>query len=86
MTEKLVAVGLIRDGETHGAKQGFKEHWKLRAALGDENPHQQKLTDTYGFITSDGRFVSRAEAMQIGARAGQCQVMRRDLLSPDIRW
>jgi hypothetical protein len=84
--ERLVAVGLIRDGVTHGADRGFKEHWRLRGALGDEDPYEKKATDEYGFITSTGRFVDRGEAQIIGEEAGQCQPMRRELLSSDIDW
>lgn len=81
--ERLVAVALIRDGETH---HGHREHWALRAALGDTDPHQKKRTDEYGFWTSDERFVDRAEAMEVGSAAGQCSMMGRELLSCDVNW
>lgn len=84
MTEKLTAAALIRDGVTES--RGFKEHWRIRAALGDPDPYQKNPADDYGFLTSTGRFVSRAEAMKIGAAAGQCQLMGRELLSSDINW
>ena len=82
--EKLVAAALVRDGVTES--RGFKEHWRIRAALGDADPYQKNPSDEYGFLTSTGRFVDRSEAMRVGAAAGQCQIMGRELLSSDIRW
>lgn len=84
MAEKLVAAALIRNGVTES--RGFKEHWRIRAALGDADPYLKNSADQYGFLTSEGRFVTRHQAMQIGAAAGQCQLMRRELLSSDINW
>lgn len=83
-TERLVACALIRDGVTHS--RGFKEHWQIRAALGDANPHTKNPADEYGFITDAGRFLTRREAVKVGAAAGQCQMMERELLSSDINW
>lgn len=82
--ERLVAAALIRDGVTQS--RGFKEHWRIREALGDEEPSKKNSVDEYGFLTSIGRFVNRDEAMEIGAAAGQCQPMNRELLSSDINW
>jgi hypothetical protein len=83
-TERLVEVALIDgDGVTH---HGFREHWELRASLGRPDPYQKDMSDTYGFWTSEGRFVSRSEGMRIGAAAGQCQIMGRGLLSSDVTW
>lgn len=82
--EKLIAAALMRDGAV--VSQGFKEHWRIRAALGDANPYEKNPADEYGFLTSTGRFVDRREAMEIGAEAGQCQIMGRELLSSDIDW
>ncbi len=82
--EKLVAAALMREGVVES--RGFKEHWRIRAARGDADPYQKNPADDYGFLTSTGRFVDRREAMEIGAAAGQCQIMGRELLSSDIRW
>jgi hypothetical protein len=82
--ERLVAAALIRDGAVES--RGFKEHWRIRAALGDANPYDKNPADEHGFLTSTGRFVSRREAMKIGAAAGQCVIMGRELLSSDIDW
>lgn len=84
MGERLISCALIRDGETHG--RGFKEHWQIRAALGDERPEQKRATDEYGFLTSEGRFVTRAEAQIVGEQSGQCSPQRRELLSSDVNW
>ena len=85
MTERLTACALIRDGETHS--RGFKEHWKIRAALGDADPHTKRPTDEMGFLTSTGRFVNRHQARAIGAAAGQCSASQRELLSSDVdKW
>lgn len=82
--ERLVAAALIRDGVTES--RGFKEHWRIRAALGDADPYQKSPADEYGFLTSTGRFVDRGEAMEVGYIAGQCQMMGRELLSSDVNW
>lgn len=83
--EHLVACALIRDGVTHSG--GCKEHWRIRAALGDADPYKSNPADTYGFLTNTGRFVDRYEARKIGAEAGQCQLAARELLSSEVdRW
>ena len=82
--ERLVAAALIRDGVTES--RGFKEHWRIRAALGDADPYQKDPADEYGFMTSAGRFVDREEAKMVGDASGQCQPMHRELLSSDIDW
>jgi hypothetical protein len=84
-SERLISCALIRDGVTHD--RGFKEHWKLRAALGDADPSQKQPDDIYGFITSTGRFVTRREAMPIALAAGQIsRPQQRELLSSDLDW
>jgi hypothetical protein len=86
MAEKLVSVAIKRNGEIHSF--GFKEHWRVRAALGDQDPYRKRLGDAEGFLTAEGRFVSRWEAADIAALAGQIsRPMGRELLSADInRW
>jgi len=85
LAERLTACALIRDGETHS--RGCKEHWKIRAALGDADPHKKNPTDVMGFITSTDRFVNRHEARAIAAAAGQCSPSQRELLSSDVdKW
>lgn len=83
--ERLVAVALIRNGETH---HGFKSHSELRASLGDEDPYTANTSDQCGFWTSDDRFVSRQVAVIIGVGAGQLPPdwlnVRRELLSSDV--
>lgn len=80
--ERLVACGIIRDGVTHS--YGFKSHGDIRRKLRDENWSNSRPGDEEGFITSEGRFVSREEANRIGAAAGQCVRMGRKFLSSDI--
>ena len=88
MTERLVAAAIVRDGLIHS--KGFKQHWRIRNALGDENPTYSKATDQEGFLTSTGRFVSRYDAVAIGIESGQVspswQVGGRSLLWTDISW
>lgn len=76
---KLVEVAIIRNGETH---HGFRAHWELRAALGDDDFHMPLAGDKEGFWTSDGRFVDRHEAKQI--LGGQWLTISRPLLSSDV--
>lgn len=82
--ERLVAAALVRDDVVES--RGFKAHWQIRAALGDDMPSQSRPTDEEGFLTSEGRFVSRYEAAIIGEDAGQCHRSRAELLSSDINW
>lgn len=86
--ERLTAAAIIRNGETHSG--GFREHWRIRASLGDTNPTTSNLNDTEGFLTSTGRFVSRDEARQVAIACGQVDEGWRDasrkLLSSDINW
>jgi hypothetical protein len=83
--ERLISCALIRDGEVHS--RGFKEHWSIRAALGDADPYQKQPTDEYGFLTSEGRFVDREEGKIVAEGAGQVSPgMRRELLSSDVNW
>lgn len=84
-TERLVSVAIKRDGEVHS--RGFKGHAQLRAALGDDLPGSPMPGDVDGFLTSTGRFVTRAEGKEVAVAAGQCRPMARELLSSDIdRW
>ena len=83
--EHLVSCGIIRDGVTHS--YGFKSHGDIRRKLGDEDWSKSVPGDEEGFITSEGRFVSRDEANCIGAVAGQCVRMERKFLSSDVyKW
>lgn len=86
--ERLASVAIQR-GDTVESR-GFKSHWELRAALGDENPQSPLPDDVSGFLTSTGRFVSRCEARDIGVASGQLSPswarVERDLLSSDINW
>jgi hypothetical protein len=88
--ERLVCCGIERDGEQHGYTQGFKSHWELRAALGDEMPSESRWGDIEGFITSKNRFLTRREAVPLAIAAGQIHESwrgaTRDLLSSDIKW
>lgn len=82
--ERLDSAAIIRDGCTHSA---FRSHYRIRAALGDDNPQASNLNDVEGFVTSAGRFVDRYEAQDIALAAGQIRArMDRELLSSDINW
>jgi hypothetical protein len=84
-TERLAAAAIIRDGSIES--RGFKSHWQIRAALGDENPQQRKRGDEEGFVTSTGRFVDRDEAQDVAVASGQIPSRQgRTLLSADIDW
>lgn len=86
-TERLVNAAIIRNGETH---ESFRSHAQIRAKLKDEDIYNPTPGDREGFMTSKGRFVSRAEAVDIGIKSGQLEdgwyVVRRPLLSSDINW
>jgi hypothetical protein len=80
--EKLKCVAIMRAGQV--IERGFKDHYSLRASIGDEKPSEKQAGDVDGFITTTGRFVTRLEARDIGAAARQCQPAKRPLLSSDV--
>lgn len=82
--ERIVSAAIIRNGVTES--RGFHAHWEIRAALGDDAPSQKNRTDKEGFLTSEGRFVSRWEAAAIAYAAGQCSFADRELLSSEVDW
>ncbi len=87
--ERLEAAAIIRDGQT--VSRFFKSHIQVRASMGDADPEKSKRGDTEGFITSNGRFVDRQEAIKVGLASGQLNAMwdrpnMRDVLSSDINW
>lgn len=84
--EHLVACSIYRGCEYHSF--GFRSHAQIRSRLGDKDAYDQKHRpdDIEGFETSEGRFVNRREAKLIAEECGQCQPMRRELLSSDITW
>ncbi len=82
--EHLTAAAIERDGVVHS--DGARAHWEIRYALGDENPQRGQRDDVEGFLTSEGRFLTRWEAMKVGEIAGQCRPTGRELLSSDIDW
>lgn len=82
--ERITSVAIIRDGVLES--RGFHAHWELRAALGDDMPSQKNPGDDEGFMTDQGRFVSRWEAAAIAYKAGQCTFANRELLSSEVDW
>lgn len=88
MGERLKAAAVIRDGAI--IERGFRSHYQLRQALGDPSPQTSNLNDVEGFVTTDGRFVDRAEAREVALAAGQIhpswKTASRPLLSSDINW
>jgi hypothetical protein len=86
--ERLTAAAIFRDGSI--LHRGFRSHYELRSALGDEHPQYPMPGDIEGFITSSGRFVGRLEAKSVGIASGQLSEqwnrVQRPVLSSDIRW
>lgn len=88
MTERLVECAILRDGKVHS---GHRVHWMIRDDLGDDNPTRDLPGDESGYLTSTGRFVTRAEAVSVGLVARQVpfrfqfQPPER-LLSSQIEW
>jgi hypothetical protein len=84
--EMIMACALVdAQGNLH---HGFKSHSDLRVNLGRDQPYTADVTDTYGFWTSNNRFVTREQAKEIGVASGQLTkqwlTVGRDLLSSDI--
>ena len=86
--ERLKAAAIIRNGEVIAL--GFRSHYQIRQALGDDNPQARNLNDEEGFMTSHGRFVDRDEAVKVALACGQVGRVwgkyPRELLSSDIDW
>ena len=82
--ERLKCAAIQRDGKVH---DGLRSHYELRQSLGDPLPQTSNLNDVEGFLTTKGRFVTRAEAQNVALAAGQIRSLQgRPLLSSDIDW
>ena len=82
--ERLKSAAIMRAGEVH---DGGRSHYDVRRSLEDESPHISNHEDVEGFLTSAGRFVTRAEAQDVALAAGQIRSLQgRPLLSSDIIW
>lgn len=87
--ERLTGCIILRDGEWFGLDKHFRSHSEVRMFIGDENPYEEKKTDSAGFITSEGRILTRVEASVVAANCGQVSDRYRDhpILSSDIlKW
>ena len=85
IAERLVGSAIIRGEEMKTWTEGG--HYNIRAAWGDDDPTKTKPGDREGFVTSTGRFVSRAEAQDVAVASGQLRSkMGRPLLSSDLNW
>jgi hypothetical protein len=87
MTERLTHTAIHRAGKI---EWGFQSHYQLRQSLGDSDPHSHQMGDVEGFMTSNGRFVTRFEAKDIAIESKQIsdgwRTAKRELLSSDINW
>lgn len=85
--ESLVSAAIRRTGILH---HGEKTHADIRRKLGDVCSYDSKRDDEEGFFTSEGRFVTRREAVPVGVRSGQLNeswlLNTRALLSSDVNW
>lgn len=90
MRERLKAAAILRAGEV--LERGFHSHYQLRQTIDpdDPDPRISKPGDVDGFVTTEGRFVDRNEAREVGINAGQLnpqwKTAGRLLLSSDINW
>lgn len=87
--ERLKAAAIEREGVV--VDRGVKSHYQLRAALDPgTDPNLSVPGDIEGFITTAGRFLTRAEAIPVAIEAGQLNPMwknaKRPLLSSDLNW
>lgn len=86
LTERLVAVALIRAGVLHHEKHEGS-HSDIRRRLGDARPYESFPGDQEGFITSHGRFADRDAAQDVAVKCGQLSAhMGRRMLSSDVDW
>lgn len=88
MIERLTSCAIKRDGVVHS---GHREHWLIRNDLGDDRPDRETPGDECGFLTSEGRFLSRVDAIDIALSAkqvpGRYQFQPPErLLSSNIDW
>lgn len=88
--ERLLAVAIIRNGEVRST-QFCRSHRELRQIIDpDGDPNVSLPGDLEGFVTTNGRFLSRGQAVRVGIDAGQLdqrwREARRELLSSDIDW
>lgn len=87
MTERLISAAIRRNGEIYA---GAKTHAGIRRSLRDEDPYLSKRGDQEGFYTSEGRFLSRRDAIAVGVAAGQLSGRWLDyecvLTSDNVNW
>lgn len=87
--ERLVSVAIQRDGVVHAR---HKSHYELRMSMNpdDPDPRVGRMGDIEGFMTSQGRFVTRDEGRDVAVASGQLgkewERGGRKLLSSDINW
>jgi hypothetical protein len=82
--ERLECAALLRGGVLHS---GPRSHYEIRSSLGDSNPQASNLLDVEGFLTTTGRFVTRAEAQGVAVAAGQIRERQyQPLPSSDVDW
>lgn len=93
MTERLTGVAIKRDGVLHERGASIREHWRLRTIvnpLGTLPADRRATGDVDGFMSSEGRFVTRWEARDIAIHSGQLherwKSSAREPLSSDINW
>lgn len=80
MAKERIIAAAIYHGYIHTMPPPARHHTILWAMRDDPGPYNQ------GFLTSTGRYISRAEAVDVAYRSGQCKTPKvpNKLFSEDL--
>lgn len=87
MSESIIAAAIQRGPVIFtGTRHGLIIQQMVDVGFVRELPKDRVMSAEQGFLTSDGRFVSRAEGMQIAVGSGQLEYKEQfpELFSEDL--
>lgn len=91
MREYITCVAIKRDGVVRHMGPAVREHHRLRQIINPPLTGNHKMDgDVDGFMTCQGRFLTRAEARDVAIASRQLherwKTSARDPLSSDLEW
>ena len=76
--ERIVEAAIQQNGQVYTGHKHYMIMQKIYKETGE------MITGVEGFVTSTGRFVTRAEAARIAFKAGQIKLPKTELNSDDL--
>ena len=80
MRETIVDAAVLYKGKVYPAKR----HYLSMEAVWSEDPAAYVSQEMQGFVTNEGKFVSREDASWIAFRSGQTKTRKERLLSEHL--